>query len=148
MMKKIFILVVSIYLIGCASKSQLGITSLDDISVYDESVLSYLYFPNETKVIINESVIIGVDDNWVGRINLFSDITKDKIYSYVVEKYKENGWDPVTAFRTENDLMVFQKNEKYITIELSDARKIGQETKIIFTLSSKDKKIRINQISK
>ena len=84
----------------------------------------------------------------MGRINLFSDITKDKIYSYVVEKYKENGWDPVTAFRTENDLMVFQKNEKYITIELSDARKIGQETKIIFTLSSKDKKIRINQISK
>jgi hypothetical protein len=37
--------------------------------------------------------------------------------------------------------------EKHITIELSDARKISQETKIIFTLSSKDK-IKINQANK
>ena len=75
------------------------------------------------------------------------DITKDKIYIHVVENYKQNGWEPITAFRSENDLMVFQRGEKHITIELSDARKIGQETKIIFTLSSKDK-IKINQTNK
>ena len=141
--KKIFILFSLVLFIGCASKSQLGLTTLDELSIYDESVSSYLYFPAGTKVIVNESVIIGVGDNWVGRINLFSDITKDKIYIHVVENYKQNGWEPITAFRSENDLMVFQRGEKHITIELSDARKIGQETKIIFTLSSKDK-IRIN----
>ena len=106
--KKIFILFGLILLIGCASKSQLGLTTLDELSIYDESVSSYLYFPDGTKVIVNESVIIGVGDNWVGRINLFSDITKDKIYIHVVENYKQNGWEPITAFRSENDLMVFQ----------------------------------------
>ena len=145
--KKIFILFALVLFIGCASKSQLGLTTLDELSIYDESVSSYLYFPAGTKVIVNESVIIGVGDNWVGRINLFSDITKDKIYIHVAENYKQNGWEPITAFRSENDLMVFQRGEKHITIELSDARKIGQETKIIFTLSSKDK-IRINQTNK
>ena len=65
----------------------------------------------------------------------------------MVKNYKQNSWEPITAFRSENDLMVFQRGEKHITIELSDARKIGQETKIIFTLSSKDK-IKINQTNK
>ena len=65
----------------------------------------------------------------------------------MVKNYKQNSWEPITAFRSENDLMVFQREEKHITIELSDARKIGQETKIIFTLSSKDK-IKINQTNK
>ena len=120
-------------LISCSSvnveKQMQGIDGLSD------DVQKSLYMPNGTEVLMNESVVIGKDDNWVGKITLLNDQKVKDVYSYVRKNYVENKWILKTTYQSENAFLVFEKGNKLITIEISPNGLMGRNTKILFTFS-------------
>ena len=133
-MKKLFIYFFSIIL--CLSCSSVQVNKdTHSISGLSEDVQKYLYMPNETEVIMSESVVIGKDDNWVGKLTLVTNNEIEKTYSFIRDKYIENGWALKATYQSENAFLVFEKKNKLITIDISLNGLIKSKVKIIFTLS-------------
>ena len=133
-MKKLFIYFFSIIL--CLSCSSVQVNKdTHSISGLSEDVQKYLYMPNETEVIMSESVVIGKDDNWVGKLTLLTNNEIEKTYSFIRDKYIENGWALKATYQSENAFLVFEKKNKLITIDISLNGLIKSKVKIIFTLS-------------
>ena len=72
-------------LISCSSvnveKQTQGIDGLSD------DVQKSLYMPNGTEVLMNESVVIGKDDNWVVKLTLLNDQEVKDVYAYIRKNY-------------------------------------------------------------
>lgn len=105
------------------------------IAGLSEDVQNYLHMPQETEVLMNESVVIGKDDNWVGKLTFVTDNDIDITYSSIRKKYLENGWVLKATYQSENAFLVFEKKNKLITIDISLSGLVKNKTKIIFTLS-------------
>ena len=120
-------------LISCSSvnveKQTQGIDGLSD------DVQKSLFMPNGTEVLMNESVVIGKDDNWVGKLTLLNDSEVKDTYAFIRKKYTENQWVLKTTYQSENAFLVFEKENKLITIDISPNGLMGKNTKILFTFS-------------
>jgi hypothetical protein len=120
-------------LISCSTvnieKQTQGIDGLSD------DVQKSLYMPSGTEVLMNESVVIGKDDNWVGKLTLLNDSEVKDTYAFIRKKYTENQWVLKTTYQSENAFLVFEKENKLITIDISPNGLMGKNTKILFTFS-------------
>ena len=133
MFSKAIYWVLPFLLISCSTvnieKQTQGIDGLSD------DVQKSLYMPSGTEVLMNERVVIGQDDNWVGKLTLLNDSEVKDTYAFIRKKYTENQWVLKTTYQSENAFLVFEKENKLITIDISPNGLMGKNTKILFTFS-------------
>jgi len=134
MLKKLSIFFIFLFFVSCTTM-QID-NELSNLHGLSNDVQKYLYMPSTAKVLMSETVVIGKDDNWVGRIVLITDKEIEKTYSLIREKYSENGWNLKTTYQSENAFLVFEKKSKLITIDVSLSGIVKNRTKITFTLSN------------
>ncbi|MEY4236587.1 MAG: hypothetical protein RLZZ454_1845 [Pseudomonadota bacterium] len=83
-------LVFSLALGGCAAVG----TPMNDSAVPLQSAdfMGQTQLPAGTKILYDQSLIIGSGDNWVGRVLL--DMGKDSMaaYTFFLEQYPQQGW--------------------------------------------------------
>ena len=68
----------------------------------------------------DQSLIIGAGDNWVGRAVLDVGRDADAAYRFFLESLPAQGWSVVAAVRGRHSLLVMTKQERTLTIEISD----------------------------
>ena len=86
-----------------------------------QELIGQTQLPPGSRVIHEQSLILGAGDNWVGRLAL--DVGRDTspAYNFFLDQYQRNGWSLISASRGKTSLLVFTKPDRSATIELSES---------------------------
>ena len=82
--------------------------------------LGGLAIPPGGSIRADQSLIIGSGDNWVGRAVLDVGRDADAAYRFFLEQLPAQGWAVVAAVRGRQSLLVMTRQERTLTIELSE----------------------------
>ncbi len=66
------------------------------------------------------SLVFGTGDQWVGRIAADVGRDVDAVYRYFAEQYPVQGWTLISAVRGKTSLLVFTRQDRTATVELSE----------------------------
>ena len=66
------------------------------------------------------SLVFGTGDQWVGRIAADVGRDLDAVYRYFAEQYPVQGWTLISAVRGKTSLLVFTRQDRTATVELSE----------------------------
>jgi hypothetical protein len=93
--------------------------------------------PAGTKILYDQSLIIGSGDNWVGRVML--DMGKDSMaaYTFFLEQYPQQGWTLLSAIRGKTSLLVFTKQDRSATVEMHESNMLSG-TLVTLTVTPKN----------
>ena len=115
--KLFFVVLFSIsFLISCsniAEKSQNQTQILIEYALYDFPL------PEDSEIQMDSTVILGSGDLWAGQIILLSKSSPVELIKYFTESAKSSGWNLASSTISEKVLLVFNKNERIATIEIS-----------------------------
>ena len=137
MNNKLLALCLTVLLLGgCASPAALS-TAQSASAAPSVDFLGQTQLPAGTKILYEESLIIGSGDNWVGRVML--DVGKDSraAYSFFLEQYPQQGWTLLTAIRGKTSLLVFTKQDRSATVEMSEGTLLSS-TLVTLTVTPKN----------
>jgi len=132
-----------VVLAGCTSTSLTGGTSVaapaaaasasagvapssndTSASVAPGQWLGGLALPPGSSIRADQSLIIGAGENWVGRASLNIGRDADVAYRFFLDNLPPQGWVVLAAVRGRQSLLVMTRQERTLTIEISD-RMIG-----------------------
>ena len=125
-----------LFLGGCASPVALS-PGQSASAAPSVDFLGQTQLPAGTKILYEESLIIGSGDNWVGRVML--DVGKDSraAYSFFLEQYPQQGWTLLTAIRGKTSLLVFTKQDRSATVEMNEGNLLSS-TLVTLTVTPKN----------
>ena len=85
-----------------------------------QELIGQTQLPPGSRVIHEQSLILGAGDNWVGRLAV--DVGRDTsaAYNFFLEQYQRTGWNLIAASRGKTSLLVFTKPDRSATIEVSE----------------------------
>jgi hypothetical protein len=115
-------------LAGCAnttSKTTSVGVGLDGQVQNPLQLLGPLPLPPGAMIRVDQSLIIGAGDNWVGRVVLDVGRDLDAAYRFFLETYPANGWTVVSSVRGKNSFMVMTRQERTATFEMVDGGMLG-----------------------
>ncbi len=82
--------------------------------------LGGLALPPGSTIRVDQSLIIGAGENWVGRASLNVGRDADAAYRFFLDNLPAQGWAVVAAVRGRQSLLVMTRQERTLTIEISD----------------------------
>ena len=128
-------LVFSLGLGGCAAVG----TPMNDaaVPIQNADFMGQTQLPAGTKILYDQSLIIGSGDNWVGRVLL--DMGKDSMaaYTFFLEQYPQQGWTLLSAIRGKTSLLVFTKQDRSATVEMNESNMLSG-TLVTLTVTPKN----------
>ena len=86
-----------------------------------QELIGQTQLPPGSRVIHEQSLILGAGDNWVGRLALDVGREPSAAYNFFLDQYQRNGWSLVSASRGKTSLLVFTKPDRSATIEVSES---------------------------
>ena len=122
-MKALFApLFIALALQGCSS-TPLSTAAGDKVQATD--VVGPSALPPGAVVKPEQSLIMGAGEQWVGRV--VADIGKDVegAYRFFVDTYPGQGWTLISAVRGKTSLLVFTKQDRTATVEMSENALMG-----------------------
>ncbi len=82
--------------------------------------LGGLALPPGSSIRADQSLIIGSGENWVGRAALNVGRDADAAYRFFLDNLPAQGWTVVAAVRGRQSLLVMSRQERTLTIEMSE----------------------------
>ena len=138
--KKIKILFVAIFSITfLTSCSNIAQDSQNQTQILIEYALYDFPLPEDGEIQMDSTVILGSGDLWAGQIILLSKYSPVELIKYFTESAKSSGWNLASSNISEKVLLVFNKDERIATVEISKEDKKG-----LFSVSQTKVKIAIN----
>ena len=110
--------------------------NLPPFSSYRESVTKFIFFPSDSEIMMNQSIILGKDENWVGKLLIKVSQDLEGTYSYVRDKYLNDGWNLKTTYLSSEALLIFEKNNRLITIDISETGAIKKKSLVRYTVAN------------
>ena len=118
--KKIKIFFVAIFSITfLTSCSNIAQDSQNQTQILIEYALYDFPLPEDAEIQMDSTVILGSGDLWAGQIILISKSSPVELIKYFTESAKSSGWNLASSTISEKVLLVFNKNERMATIEIS-----------------------------
>jgi len=138
--KKIKILFVAIFSITfLTSCSNIAPDSQNQTQILIEYALYDFPLPEDAEIQMDSTVILGSGDLWAGQIILLSKSSPVELIKYFTESAKSSGWNLASSTISEKVLLVFNKDERIATVEISK-----EDKKSLFSVSQTKAKIAIN----
>ena len=81
--------------------------------------------PVGTKVRTNDSLILGVGDNWLGRAVFEMPTDASASFVFFADQFPRQGWTAVSAMRGKKSLLVFTRADRSATLEIEDSGLFG-----------------------
>ena len=115
--KILFVVIFSItFLTSCTNITQ---DSQNQTQILIEYALYDFPLPEDAEIQMDSTVILGSGDLWAGQIILLSKSSPVELIKYFTESAKSSGWNLASSTISEKVLLVFNKNERIATIEIS-----------------------------
>ena len=120
--KKIKIFFVAIFsitfLTSCSNIAQ-DSQNQNQTQILIEYALYDFPLPEDAEIQMDSTVILGSGDLWAGQIILLSKSSPVELIKYFTESAKFSGWNLASSTISEKVLLVFNKDERIATIEIS-----------------------------
>jgi hypothetical protein len=118
-------LFVALALQGCSS-TPLNTASGDKVQATEAVGPSAL--PPGAVLKPEQSLIMGAGEQWVGRV--VAEVGKDVegAYRFFIDTYPAQGWTLISAVRGKTSLLVFTKQDRTATVEMSEGTLMGGGT--------------------
>jgi len=109
--------------LGLSACSSTSSQSLDESAASDSVIFQSLppgALPPGSKLLTEQTLVLGSGENWVGRVNL--DIGKDSetAYRYFVQEYPKQGWSLLSSNRGQVSLLIFMKDSRTASIQITE----------------------------
>ena len=107
---------------GCSSTA-LNTNAGDKVQATE--VVGPSALPASAVVKPEQSLIMGAGEQWVGRV--VADVGKDVegAYRFFIDTYPAQGWTLISAVRGKTSLLVFTKQDRTATVEMSEGGLMG-----------------------
>jgi hypothetical protein len=115
-------LFVALALQGCSS-TPLNTAAGDKVQATE--VVGPSALPPGAVVKPEQSLIMGAGEQWVGRV--VAEVGKDVegAYRFFIDTYPAQGWTLISAVRGKTSLLVFTKQDRTATVEMSEGTLMG-----------------------
>ncbi len=100
-------------------------------------LLGQTELPIGSKIIPGQSLIIGAGDNWVGKVALDAGQDAASTYAFFLQALPAKGWVLLSAVRGPRSILVFNKGERTITIDIAEGSAISN-AKIEMTMAPRN----------
>lgn len=87
--------------------------------------------PVGTKVRTNDSLILGVGDNWLGRAVFEVPTDAQATFGFFADQFPRQGWTAVSAMRGKKSLLVFTRADRSATLEIEEAGLFGHALVVV-----------------
>ncbi|MCR9257778.1 MAG: hypothetical protein NXI16_16975 [Alphaproteobacteria bacterium] len=96
--------------------------------------------PSESEMDLEETIILGAEEGWIGRLSMNSTHSMGDMYSFYDTEMPKFGWTRLTVVRSEISTLTFQRAGRIATITLQPRG--FSRTAIDFTVSPERKQTR------
>jgi hypothetical protein len=120
MTKSIYVILMTIFLVSCsntAQESQKQTQILMDYALYDFPL------PADSEIQMDNTVILGSGDMWAGQILMYSAFSPVELINYFTETGNSSNWLLASSTISEKVLLVFNKDNRIATVEISTGKK-------------------------
>ena len=100
-------------------------------------LLGQTELPIGSKIIPGQSLIIGAGDNWVGKVALDAGQDAASTYAFFLQALPAKGWALLSAVRGPRSILVFNKGERTITVDIAEGSAISN-AKIEMTMAPRN----------
>ena len=135
MPKVVSLIFITIFLASCSNTAQ---ESQQQTQILMEFALYDFPLPADSEIQMDNTVILGSGDMWAGQILIYSSSSPVKLITYFTETGKSSGWILASSTISERVLLVFNKDDRIATVEISKGKKN------LLSLSKTKVKISIN----
>ena len=112
-------------------------------------LLGQTQLPPGARILHEQSLVIGTGENWVGRVVMDSARDTTSAYSYFLENYPSQGWTLLSAIRAKSSVLVFNKGERNVTIEIQEGNPLaGGSAIVILTLAPRNVNVALPAVAK
>ena len=119
--KILFVAIFSItFLMSCSNIAQ---DSQNQTQILIEYALYDFPLPEDAEIQMDTTVILGSGDLWAGQIILLSKSSPVELIKYFTESAKSLGWNLASSTISEKVLLVFNKDARIATLEISKVKK-------------------------
>jgi hypothetical protein len=87
--------------------------------------------PVGTKVRTNDSLILGVGDNWLGRAVFEVPTDAASSFAFFADQFPRQGWTAVSAMRGKKSLLVFTRGDRSATLEMEEGSLFGNAIVVV-----------------
>jgi hypothetical protein len=123
-------------LVACANVPMGAGRTASSVDMSGTDLLGQTQLPPGARILHEQSLVIGTGDNWVGRVVMDSARDTTSAYSYFLDNYPSLGWTLLSAVRAKSSVLVFNKGERNVTIEIQEGNPLsGGSALVILTLA-------------
>jgi hypothetical protein len=122
-------------LIGCSGAGGVITNSTESASKLNPAMMADFPLPKDTRVLTQNSLILGEGDAWVGRLELYAPLTPSDSVSFFIERYPQLGWTLLSSTKSKNSMLIFTNNKKTAAMEISEGSALSMASKITITVS-------------
>jgi hypothetical protein len=91
--------------------------------------------PANNTIDLERSLILGTDQQWTGRLVINSGSNVADMYEFYRREMPNFSWSEVTTVRAANSVLVFQQNQRVITIQITPSRGITGGSTVDLTMA-------------
>ena len=137
-MRTLPLYLLSLVLVACAATPlQSDSVSTGEKSASPTEAIGQSALPPKASFKPENSLIIGSGDQWVGRV--VADVGRDveAAFRFFIDTYPSQGWTLISSVRGKTSLLVFTKQDRTATVELSDGGLMGAGS-LVLTVSPRN----------
>ena len=121
MPKVVSLIFITIFLASCSNTAQ---ESQQQTQILMEFALYDFPLPADSEIQMDNTVILGSGDMWAGQIIMYSSSSPVNLITYFTETGKSSNWILASSTISERVLLVFNKDDRIATVEISKGKKI------------------------
>ena len=119
---------------GCSSGNMNPTNSIQDAQENTLTRIADMPFVMKTKLIIEESLILGEGKSWSGQLLLSVPVPKAEVFNFYVKNLNDFGWKEQTTIRGKTSILNFVgENNRVAIITIQEAR--FNNSKVLISVS-------------
>ena len=121
-------------LLGCSTTVMDHTESLDNIQT---DLLGDMPLPRGSKINNDQSLILGAGSAWAGRIVINSPQGPTDAFTFFRDQFPNSGWTGVSSIKAKISILVFAKQDRTVTVEITDAGALADGSVTSLTVAPK-----------
>lgn len=134
--------VVLFQFLACSTTVMDHTESLDHIQA---DLLGDMPLPQGSKINNDQSLILGAGSAWAGRIVINTPQGPTDTFTFFRDQFPNSGWTGVSSIKAKISILVFAKQDRTVTVEITDAGALADGSVTSLTVAPKGGGVPSNQ---
>ena len=112
-------------------------SNLESLDSFQQQLLGDMKLPEGVKIDNSQSLVLGGGATWTGRVVISIPQGATDAFTYFRDQFPATGWTGISSIKAKTSILVFTKQERTITLEISDAGSLAKGSIVTLTAAPK-----------